>query len=363
MNWNRLGWFRPIAVVAFLASFLLMPRASAHQVGVSRGQYTVTGDGLDATIALSRRDLIGAIQGIDQNRDGALSTQELDAKREDVQTLFVEKLVVKRGNEACRGTLASSHLDEPDGVEVKIHFACPEGGTALSIDFDFVDPLGAGHRHLARITGGAGPAIDGVYYRGKSHADIELPPEARAKFSNGYVVHAIRRIATAFDLFCFLFGLVLVVRETRSTAFIAIAFTLGLGVALILAKCASFTPTARVLGPAAAVSVLYVGADNLASKSGRGRVALAFPFGLVFGFGFAQAFSPPAERSALVSGLFQFNVGLDVAVAVVFVVAALIARALQRHRWFERRTLPGLSTIIAVLGLFWFVTRLVSPPT
>src|SRR5207245_9076521 len=85
---------------------------------------------------------------------------------------------------------------------------------------------------------------------------------------------------------------------------------------------------ARLLEPAIALSIGYVGADNLLIKGGRDvRAWIAFAFGFIHGFGFASVLREmdlPAR--ALGWSLFSFNVGVEIGqLMVVGVVGSALA--------------------------------------
>src|SRR2546426_918678 len=69
-------------------------------------------------------------------------------------------------------------------------------------------------------------------------------------------------------------------------------FTLAHSITLALAALGIFQPPARIVEPLIALSIVYVGVDNLRARArggGRdGRALVAFAFGLVHGFGFAS---------------------------------------------------------------------------
>ena len=85
------------------------------------------------------------------------------------------------------------------------------------------------------------------------------------------------------------------------------------------------SPPASIIEPAIALSIVFVGADNLVRGDGRDlRAWVALVFGLVHGFGFANVlreFGLP--REALGWSLFSFNLGVEIGqLAIVLVVAS-----------------------------------------
>ena len=92
------------------------------------------------------------------------------------------------------------------------------------------------------------------------------------------------------------------------------------------------TPPASIIEPAIALSIVYVGADNLLVKGGRDvRAGIAFVFGLIHGLGFSSFLrSLLGGEESIVGPLFAFNVGLEV--GQLFIVAGVMLLGLLAER-------------------------------
>jgi len=94
------------------------------------------------------------------------------------------------------------------------------------------------------------------------------------------------------------------------------------------------------------------------------RIALAFAFGLVHGFGFAGVLAEMAlPTHRLAPALIGFNLGVEIGqlavVAVIWPPLALLMRAGQGERrgLLYRRTAELCSAAVCGIGVFWFLTR------
>ena len=137
------------------------------------------------------------------------------------------------------------------------------------------------------------------------------------------------------DHILFLVGLLLLGGTWMTLLRIVTAFTIGHSITLSLAALNIVTPPATIIEPAIALSIVFVGADNLVRGDGRDlRAWVALVFGLVHGFGFANVlreFGLP--REALGWSLFSFNFGVEIGqVAIVLVVASLLAAVAPAQR-------------------------------
>src|SRR6185436_6420271 len=148
-----------------------------------------------------------------------------------------------------------------------------------------------------------------------------------------FVPSGIQHILIGPDHILFLIGLLLLGGTWKALVRIVTAFTIGHSITLSLAAIGIVSPPARLIEPAIALSIVFVGVDNLVRGRGSDvRAWIALVFGLVHGFGFASVlreFGLPGE--ALGWSLFSFNVGVEIGqLATVLVVASLLA-AIRRQ--------------------------------
>ena len=163
------------------------------------------------------------------------------------------------------------------------------------------------------------------------------------------------------DHVLFIIGLLLMGGSMLRLLSIVTAFTIAHSITLTLAALNVIDPSPRLIEPAIALSIMYVGIDNLmVGKSGRDvRAWLAFFFGLIHGFGFASVlreFGLP--RQALGWSLFSFNFGVEVGQAcIVLVVASLLAVVRKRNQAIATWVMRVGSVCVILAGAFWFVQR------
>ena len=160
----------------------------------------------------------------------------------------------------------------------------------------------------------------------------------------------------------FIVGLLLLGGSMLRLLGIVSAFTVGHSITLSLAALNIVTPPARIVEPAIALSIVYVGADNLLSAKGARdvRAWIALFFGLVHGFGFASVLReiglPPR---ALGVSLFSFNLGVEIGQAIlVALVASLLALLRSRSPIRARQVVTVTSIVVTLAGAYWFVERI-----
>jgi hydrogenase/urease accessory protein HupE len=174
----------------------------------------------------------------------------------------------------------------------------------------------------------------------------------------------IHHILIGPDHLLFLVGLLLLGGTVRQLAVIVTAFTVAHSITLSLAALNLVSPPANIIEPAIALSIVYVGADNLLIRDGRDvRAWIAFAFGFIHGFGFANVLREmdlPAR--ALGWSLFAFNVGVEVGqLLVVAIVATALAALRSRNETAGRQLAFAGSLVVMAAGAFWFIQRVFFP--
>jgi hydrogenase/urease accessory protein HupE len=174
----------------------------------------------------------------------------------------------------------------------------------------------------------------------------------------------IHHILIGPDHLLFLVGLLLMGGSIRRLTMIVTSFTIAHSVTLSLAALNILTPPARVIEPAIALSIIYVGADNLLAQGGRDvRAWIAFAFGFIHGFGFANVLREmELPGRALGWSLFSFNFGVEIGqLLVVVTVASIFAAVRSRSEWAQRQLVFAGSILVMIAGAFWFVQRVFFP--
>jgi hypothetical protein len=118
----------------------------------------------------------------------------------------------------------------------------------------------------------------------------------------------------------------------------------------------------RMVEPAIAASIVFVGAENLWRRGAepKGRWAVTFAFGLIHGFGFASVLRDLGVGTGgegIAVPLFTFNLGVEVGQVAVASIVLPIVWQLRKNETFVRRGVPVLSAVIVAAGLYWFLER------
>ena len=354
-----------LAGAAALLVFFTASVARAHEVGLSRGEYAVAGATVTAQLTFARRDVISLVAGLDADHDGALTTAELAQDRDAVSGALVGRIKVLGDDVACPGELEEAHLAEDDGVTLRAIYRCRAAPRSVNVDVGVISDLPMGHRHLAHFNGASGPSDSVISVRNRSFSFDSTPgqavaeaPKASYRGKLSFFPMGVEHILTGYDHLVFLLGLVIVGGRWRSLLMVVTAFTLAHSITLALAALGVWAPSPRIVEPAIALSIAYVGVENFFVKNAEKRWRITFPFGLIHGFGFAGALQEVAmPRADVPYALVLFNVGVEAGqLAVLALVLPLIYLARKREI-FRDQGVKIISGGIAVAGVVWFVSR------
>jgi hydrogenase/urease accessory protein HupE len=226
----------------------------------------------------------------------------------------------------------------------------PLPGTALLADerrsADFV--IGAVGR--ASTEGQSAPAASA-----QGSGALEASPPGAI----GFLPLGVQHILEGWDHLLFLLALVLPGGSLGSLVRIVTAFTIAHSLTLAAAALELVSVPAGPVEALIALSIAWVAAENLARvRPMSRRWAVAFAFGLIHGFGFANVLRDIGlPRDALLSSLLWFNLGIELGQLLV-VLLLVPALTWLRKAPLGRPVPQALSAVILVASLLLVVQRL-----
>jgi hypothetical protein len=324
-------------------------------------------DGLEATLVFDRAELGALLPGAPGDAEAAAAFAS-SAAREVIEHRIVRGVRLSdRTGQACPGTLSALGMSENAGIRVTAVYRCATAPETGGVELAFWDALTPGHRHLALALGGAPRAARDsdpqVLYEGQPRLVLapvlgEGPAAGGVASLAGWLALGIEHILGGYDHLLFLLALVIVMPVGRTLAATVSVFTLAHSLTLALATLRVVAPPASWVECAIALSIVYVGLENLTPRAARPRFAIVFGFGLIHGFGFAGALAERGLGVAQTPGaLLSFNAGVELGQLAVLALVFPLVQQCRRMRWFEPRAVPALSLGTALAGAVWFFER------
>ena len=180
--------------------------------------------------------------------------------------------------------------------------------------------------------------------------------------SLGFVKLGIEHILSGVDHMLFLLCLVIPFRRVKPLIPVITAFTLGHSITLIctayhLALVGSWFPP--FVEAAIAASIFYMALENIVGANLRRRWIIAALFGLVHGFGFADALREQLQfaGSYLLVSLLSFNIGIEIGQLAVLCAVVPALALLFRGAMSGRMGIIVLSAIVAHIAWHWMIDR------
>jgi hydrogenase/urease accessory protein HupE len=351
--------WRGLVILLPLFTFI---SAQAHDPGLSTLKLKMHRDHIEATLALARTD-VEPLLSLDANSDGKISGPELAAAQSKLQTLATEALEIFLDDKKIAPRTPAIRLAENNDLEITLSFPGTPAGR-LKIHSALIRRLAPGHRQYLTLDDQRGNSLGELLLSARedlAEIDLDTAEPPRRTFTDFFRA-GIEHILTGYDHLLFLFGLLLVCDSFWAVAKIVTCFTLAHSLTLALAAMSIVQISPRIVEPAIAASIVYVGLENiLRGKNVRGRWLVTLAFGLVHGFGFAGALREMGVSSGttgIAVPLVSFNFGVEIGQIAVAAIVLPILWKLKRLPQFAPRWIPICSAIVAVLGAYWFVERI-----
>jgi len=285
----------------FLSLFLSLVcgMAYAHDPGLSTATLRLDTNRLEAVLVFSVVDT-KEIVDLDKNQDGKLSQDELDQGAAELQTMAPTALDVKFDGQLVKPAEFRCHFDQSDNATVYLSFPL-ESFSNLVVRSKWLAMLPPGHKQFLSLQNPDGQALAERLLSANSDsitvqmdAETKAPPPAEKTSFAGFLAMGVKHIWTGYDHLLFLFGLLIVTKNFKSSVTIITCFTIAHSISLAAATLNIVPVSAhfstRVVEPLIAASIVYVGIENLMrGNDPKGRWLLTFGFGLIHGLGCASA--------------------------------------------------------------------------
>lgn len=374
----RLTWSH---TCRYLTLLLLAMSCTALQAHVSSTAYlNLEPSGSESTAdivynaeyELALRDL-ALLVDIDSNQDNQVSWAEVKSQKTLIEQLITAQLTLETGAQSCKITnfapLAINTRGGFNYLYTNFELGCAEPISELN--YQILADIDANHRLIL------------------TQADSNLPVQVLAVGQNplgadadtsllstaiNFLKSGVHHLLIGWDHLLFLFVLLIpavyirkqkqLVAVTKPGAalievfWIATSFTVAHSITLSLAALGIIIIPAWFIESLIALSIAFAALNNLVPMLRVRAVYLAFVFGLIHGFGFANVLVDlPLATSERVLALLSFNVGIElgqlVFIALVFPIALLL-----RHTRFYKLVIFYAGSLISILiALWWFAER------
>ena len=375
-------------MLLLVALFSVLSPAFAHQASDAFVDVAAS-DSESATrrarVDVALRDLDLALD-LDADRDGRLTWGEVKDARVRIDAFLDDGVrfgtaTAESASKACengsRRHEVARHSDGPYLVAT-YDLRCAAG--PLAIDYRLLRDMDTQHRAIIRSGGVAIVVKPGE--RPVTLAAVSTPADgltaSDASVWDGFasfIASGVHHILVGWDHLAFLVVLlipsVLVARigsALRRVFATATAFTVAHSITLSLAALGWVALPAAPIEAAIAASIVVTALFSLRTISRREAskatpfvpmLMIAFGFGLVHGFGFANVLGDAGlAGTSVAASLLGFNLGVEIGqLAFIAVVLPILWIAARSRMAAIRVAVPVLTLMLGAAGIYWFIER------
>lgn len=348
---------RKAAALIAAAFCVIAPIAAfAHDPGLSSLDVGVDADRIIVTLSLSAAD-VKPVADIFSGSPEALALEQIEILIDGVR---------------LAGVVDGRAQVDDRGTRVRIFFARGPG-QRLTVRSGVSGRLALGHRELLTIRSEDGrlhtermldaqsePVTVSLGAR-RGLTQIFSPVRQRTGSSAQFFSLGVRHILGGYDHLLFLAALLLGVGRAAAIAKTVTAFTLAHSVTLALAVLGIVRAPAAVVEPLIALSIVFVGLENLLRDQVDSRWKTTFAFGLVHGLGFATALQElgiGSGATGVVTPLASFNAGVETGQLAIAMLLWPLIKGLNARPVLRLRVSPVLSALVVVAGAYWLAQRI-----
>ncbi|MCI0661415.1 MAG: HupE/UreJ family protein, partial [Acidobacteria bacterium] len=360
----RIDYFRLFRVLAFIWVFMVVVVLStfAHDPGLSSVELKLGAEQSLVKLTFAREEIAGIVP-IDTNQDSQITQTEFDSARAQLEQLARQAIVINLDGSDLQPTKVSASLGDSNALHIDLLYSALTEGQIM-ISAPLIGKLARGHRQFLTLHDQSGrklseKLLDANNNQFESRMDSLFSPVDWPTTFGQFFWLGVEHILLGFDHLAFLFALLIVGSTLTEAAKIITSFTVAHSITLGLATFNVVNLPSGIVEPLIALSIIYVGIENLFRREVKKRWLLTFAFGLVHGFGFASVLREMGIGSYgnATTPLLSFNLGVEIGqIAIAALILPLIWK-FKSQPTFARRFAPICSLLIAVAGGYWLIER------
>ncbi len=364
-------------IFSLLAAFVIFATQTARAHTQSSAYLTIhaSDSGLTGEWRLALRDLDDAV-GLDLNDDGLITWSELRSRKDAVCAYALSRLHIQ-GDGQTRILHVNDFLVDnlSDGAYAVLRFDV-EGihqPRRLEVTYNAFFDIDPKHRGLLNLERNGQTQL-AVFSPAVSSQVFEFTMSAPNNPFLTFLKEGVWHIWSGYDHILFLLALLLpgVLRRRDGTwqpvadwhvaivnvLKVVTAFTVAHSRTLSLSVLGYVHLPTRLVESAIAASVVLAAFNNLVPLFPEGVWMVAFGFGLLHGFGFANALRDLGlQHGQLALTLFGFNLGVEIGQLAIVSVFFPLALSLRRLLFYQRFILRVGSAAIILVASTWLAER------
>jgi len=367
-----------LSLVTLITTLLLPVLSLAHSLNDSYLNLQVSEERIEGSLQLAIDDLEIAL-GLDSNGDQQITWGEVLTQQAAINRYIQQHLTIQRSANTCvvnNGDFLVTNLAGGTFLYIPLAISCSSEFGGLAIEYGLFTDVDQSHRGITAVTLD-GQVFNQVFASNRTEMFIEAGAVAWQRNLVEFIYEGIWHIWIGIDHVLFivamLLGVVLHRRRSDDSSSeintwttlglevlkLVTAFTVAHSITLVIATLQWVALSPRLVESAIALTVVLSGINIVYPLFHKRHWQVAFGFGLIHGFGFANVLGDLNMSSAqFFTGLLGFNIGVEIGQLAIVICAAPLLMLLTKQYWTRRygSVLAGL--VIAQIGVVWFIDRI-----
>ena len=309
---------------------------------------------------------------IDSNKNDIVSWKELYAKQKEI-----ENFVLKHINIEVDGKNCALHVENfkvyrrvhQSYIKLYLPLSCSLPKESLKLKYNLFFDVDKDQKAFVSLSDSDAKPL--IMSSRKVEVSLPLSHASTWQAFKDFLVEGIWHIWMGFDHILFLLMLLIpsvytvsrLPREKFSDLFkeilkITTAFTLAHSMTLALSVTEVVTLNVTFVEVAIALSVLFTALNNIFYFTKEKIWVIAFAFGLIHGFGFANVLHELIDnKSDFVAMLLGFNLGVEIGQLAIVLTLLPLLFILRKTSFYRLYILRGFSALTALIALLWAIER------
>jgi hypothetical protein len=311
---------------------------------------------------------------LDDSGNDIISWRELKAHQEEIKSYVLEHIQIKSDGEVCHKKITDFEVYRrvhQSYIKLPMTLDCKSPKRAITLDYDLFFDVDKDQKAFVKLSPKDKPQIMSartpqLHLTRTQHSLYESFKE--------FVIEGIWHIWIGFDHILFLLMLIVpsvyhlsqkghLPREKFSDVLkeilkITTAFTLAHSITLALSITNIITLNVTFVEVAIALSVLFTALNNIFTFTTKSTWMIAFAFGLIHGFGFANVLHELIDKKeGFAAMLVGFNLGVEIGQLAIVMALLPLLFFLRKSNFYQKFIMIGFSSLTAIIALLWAIER------
>ncbi len=315
---------------------------------------------------------------LDENSNSLVSWREIRAKKQEIINFVLPHIEILADGVKCKKDVINFEIYRrihQSYIKLFIDLSCPKPKDEITIFYDLFFDIDSGQKAFISFKdqNNSQPMILSSL---KSKISISLKKASKLQSFLNFLVEGIWHIWIGFDHILFLLMLlipsVIYYEKKRITPQnslkktlinvlkIVTAFSVAHSITLALSVLDIVSVNTKIIEIIIALSVLFTALNNLFGFIKTKIWLIAFGFGLIHGFGFANILNEMLLTSRqVVQSLLGFNLGVEIGQIIIVSLVVPLLFMVRRSLFYKYVVLYGFSIFTAFVAVFWVYERVI----